>query len=207
MEEKKTNIVDKIEQMYNLKDESGKQKNKAFFSHLIRSYLPFKSVGVAQSEPAKEVGKKKPRVHCVFTHDKLMTVEAVIAANNTDSFKMNLDDFLRSFDAERGFFASPTPMSQLLNGKTLALQGKNTKTYMSQESYLAFVGWVMNKYLAGDKDIIWLLNQMTKNPFHPGIAVKKRKSKPKSYQSTGSKKSTLGDLDALQKLRDKFKDK
>ena len=206
MEEKKTSVVDKIDELYNLKDENGKQKNKAFFAHLIRSYMPFKSVSIAQNNPVKEVGKKKQRVHCVFTHKKLITVQAVLEGTKTDSFKRNLYEFLRSFDAEKGFFTSSTPMDQLLQGKVLALQGKGTKTYMSQESYLAFVGWVMNKYLAQDKDIVWLLNKMTNNPFHPGIAIKKRKKKPAVYQSPGSKKSTLGDMDIFKELKDKFKD-
>jgi hypothetical protein len=205
MEDKKTSIVDKIEELYNLKDENGKQKNKAFFAHLIRSYMPLKSVSVAEKEPIKEPEKKKQRVHCVFTHNKLITVQKAIEETKTDSFKRNVDEFLKSFDSERGFFTSTIPMGQLLKGRVLALQGKNTKTYMSQESYLAFVGWVMNKYLAQDKDIIWLLNKMTNNPFHPGIAIKKKKKKV-MHQSTGAKKSTFGDLEAFKKLKDKFKD-
>jgi len=206
MEEKTKSIVDKINELYNLKDEKGNQKNKAFFAHLIRSYLPLKSVSVAQKEPVKEPGKKKQRVHCVFTHNKLITVEAAIKETKTDSFKRNIDEFLMSFDAEKGLFTSPTTMEQLLQGRVLALQGKNTKTYMSQESYLAFVGWVMNKYLAKDKDIVWLLNKMTNNPFHPGIALKKKKKKAAAYQSTVAKKATLGDLDIFKQLKDKFKD-
>jgi len=202
MEEKKTNIFDKIETMYNIVDENGKQKNKAFFSHLIRSYLPSKSVNVALKKPES----KKIRVKCVFTNHPLITVEGVQKQMNSESFNRNLDEFLRSYDLEKGCFTSSTPMSQLLKGKTLALQGKDTKTYMSQESYLAFINWVMTKHLAGDKNIIWLLNQMTKNPFHPGIKVKRKINKPKTYSTGGNIKTTLGDLSALQALKNKFKE-
>lgn len=196
-------IFNQIEEMYNLVDENGKQKNKAFFSHLIKSYIPKNSVGVAMENPES----KKTRVKCVFTKKNLITVEGILKEVDSDAFRRNLDDFLLSFDREKGCFVSVAPMNQLLKDKVLALQGKETKTYMSQESYAAFINWVMTKYMSGDKNIIWILNGMTKNPFHPGVTFKK-KSKPqnKVFSSQGSKKSTFGDLSALQSLKDKFKD-
>lgn len=194
-------IFDKIEEKYNLKDENGKQKNKAFFSHLIRSYLPFKSVGVAMENPES----KKIRVKCVFTDKHLVTVEGILKEIKSDAFERNLQDFLKSFDVEKGCFVSVMPMKQLLKGRVLAIQGKDTKTYMSQESYATFINWVMTKYLAGDTHIKWLLNQMVKEKFHPGIKVSKKKRKPKMYSTPGSKQSTFGDLASLQQLKDKFK--
>jgi hypothetical protein len=194
-------IFKKIDEMYNLVDEDGKQKNKAFFSHLIRAYLPKNSVSVALVNPES----KKIKVKCVFTKKALITKEGVVKEMNSSAFERNLEDFLCSFDKDKGCFVSVTPMKQLLKGRVLALQGKDTKTYMSQESYATFINWVMTKYLSGDKNIIWLLNQMTKNPFHPGITVKKKRKPQKKSFSTGSKKSTLGDLSALQALKEKFK--
>jgi len=197
-------IFNKIEEMYNFVDENGKQKNKTFFSHLIKSYLPKNSVGVAMTNPES----KKVRVKCVFTKKSLITVEAVLKEVNSDAFKRNLDDFLLSFDKEKGCFVSVTPMEQLLKGKVLALQGTKTETYMSQEAYATFINWVMTKYISGDKNIVWILNGMTKNPFHPGITVKKKSKKPQSkvFSTPGSKSATFGDLPALQSLKDKFKD-
>lgn len=196
-------IFNKIEEMYNLVDEKGKQKNKAFFTHLIKSYIPRNSVTVAMKNPES----KKVRVRCVFTKKNLVTTEKVLEEINSEAFKRNFDDFLKSFDKEKGCFISVTPMKQLLKGRVLALQGKNTETFMSQESYATFVNWVMTKYMSGDKHIVWLLNGMTKNPFHPGITVKpKKKPQKKMYSTPGSRTATLGDLSALQKLRDKFKD-
>ena len=184
--ENNKDIFNKIEEMYNFKDEKGVQKNRAFFSHLIKSYLGKNSVSVAIEQPER----KKTRVKCVFTKKNLITVSGVLKETKSSAFKKNLDEFLHSFDIDKGCFTSVTPMSQLLKGKVLALQGKDTKTYMSQESYSAFINWVMTKYISGDKNIIWLLNQMTKNPFHPGITVKKKKSKPKQkdYSTPGLRK-------------------
>jgi len=201
MESSKT-IFDKIEEKYNLKDENGKQKNKAFFSHLIRSYLPLKSVSVAMDNPES----KKVRVKCVFTDKHLTTVEGVLKSSSSDALARNLQDFLKTFDSEKGCFVSVISMKQLLKGKVLALQGKDTKTYMSQESYATFLSWVMTKYIAGDKNIKWLLGEMRSEKLHPGITVKPKKNKPKMYSTKGSKQSTMGDLDALQALKDKFKD-
>jgi len=203
--ENNQDIFNKIEEMYNLKDEKGVQKNRAFFSHLIKAYLPKKSVSVAVENPES----KKIRVRCVFTKKNLVTVDGILKEMNSSAFERNLNDFLHSFDKDKGCFVSTTPMSQLLKGKVLALQGKETKTYMSQESYATFINWVMTKYLAGDKNIVWILNQMTKKPFHPGITVKK-KAKPtkkvNTFSTPGSKKTTLGDFAALQALKDKFKE-
>jgi len=198
--DKKT-IFESIDEMYNLKDENGKQKNKAFFSHLIRAYLPAKSVKIAQENPEN----KKVRVKCVFSKNNLITVEGVSKEMNSSAFKRNFDEYLHSFDADKGCFVSTTPMKQLLKGKVLALQGKDTQTYMSQESYATFVSWVMTKYLSGDSNIKWTLDKMSNNPFHPGITVKKKKKGPKMYSTKGSKNTTMGDLSALQELKNKFK--
>lgn len=188
-------IFDKIEEMYNLKDEDGKQKNKGFFTHLIKAYLPKKSVAVAVKEPES----KKVRVRCVFSQKNLITAEKLIAESQSDSFKKNLDTFIKSFDVDKGCFTSVTPMEQLLNGRTLALTGKDTKTFLSQEAYLAFINWVMTKFLEGDAHIKWLLNGMTNNPFS-----KPKKKKPQVYSTPGFKKSTMGDMSALQALKEKM---
>lgn len=196
-------IFNKIEEMYNLVDEKGKQKNKAFFSHLIKSYIPRNSVGIAMKNPES----KKVRVRCVFTKKNLITSEEVVKQLGSDAFNRNFEDFLKSFDKDKGCFVSVTPMKQLLKGRVLALQGKNTETYMSQESYATFINWVMTKYISGDKHVVWLLNKMTNNPFHPGITVKaKKRPEKKMYSTPGSRTATFGDLSALQALKDKFKD-
>jgi hypothetical protein len=200
-------IFAKIDEMYNLLDDKGAQKNKAFFSHLIKAYLPLKSVGVALVNPES----KKVRVRCVFTKKELITVEKAKSDASTDSLRNNIDDFVGTFDAEKGCFLSTTPMSQMFGGKVLAIQGKDTKTYMSQESYATFVNWVMTQYIGGDGHIKWLINQM-KGGLHPGIVVKKRKpisknsGKSKTYSTPGAKAATFGDLSALQALKDKFKE-
>lgn len=221
-------ILSKIEEMYNLKDADGKQKNKAFFSHLIRAYVPLGSVSVALKNPED----KKMRVRCVFTKKELVTIEQSHKDATVESLRNSISEFAATFDKTKCCFTSTTPMAQLLSGKILGLQGKDTKTFMSQESLGTFVNWVMLKYTEGDGHIKWLINQMAKDGFHPGITVKpskpsnykgnsdnksEGKSKDKSYpnkyktsqvySSPGSKKSTLGDLSALQNLKDKFKDK
>ena len=49
MEEKKTNIFDKIETMYNIVDENGKQKNKAFFYYA--GLVPLRQLQLAEILP------------------------------------------------------------------------------------------------------------------------------------------------------------
>jgi len=202
-------ILDKIDEMYNLLDENGNQKNKAFFSHLIRSYISLNSVGIALVNP----DDKKNRVRCAFTKKELITLENAKSEASTDALRKNIDDFVDSFDSEKGCFTSTTSMKQVFGGKVLALQGKDTKTYMSQESYATFINWVMTKYISGDGHVRWLVNQVMKDGLHPGISVKPKNPIEKkvksnvnfSYQT--NKKTTFGDLSALQSLKDKFKDK
>lgn len=195
----KTKLFDKIEEKYNELNEDGKRKNKAFFDHLIRAYLPKKSVSVAIKNP----DSKKIRVKCVFSGDNLITVDGVLKETQTEEFKNNLSVYLHSFDSSKGCFTSPAPIDKALKGRELALQGKDTKTYMSQDAYLEFVNWVMSKSLSGDKNITFILNKVTKNPFSKRGPLDKPNF-PKNY-SSGNKKTTFGDLESLQKLKEKFK--
>jgi len=202
-------IIDKIEEMYNLRDKDGKQKNKAFFSHLMKSYLPKNSVKVAMERPSD----KKVSVKCVFTKDRLTTVDKAVDNAPTETFKKTMNDFVETFDVDKACFTSATPMGQIFGNKKVALQGSDTKTYMCQEAYLAFLKWVMNSYKQGgsegkgDGHIKWVVNGMAKKGLHPLINVKpKRKKKKQKAYSTDNKTSTLGDLSALQDLKNKLKD-
>lgn len=195
-------ILDKIDEMYNLVDSEGKQKNKQFFSHLIRAYIPHNNVSVAMKDPES----KKFRVKCVFTNKPLVTVNGIKKSMKSDAFDKNIDAFVKTFDKDKVCFMSPTSMDQLLKGKTLGLQGKKTETFMSQESFAAFVNWVNDKYLAGDPHIKWILGKMSNTRLYPGVKTstkKKKVNKPKVY-STGNKIATFGDLSQLQALKEKL---
>lgn len=192
-------ILDKIDEMYNLVDENGKKKNKAFFSHLVKSYVPYSKVKIAFDRP-------KSKAKCVFTKKELLTVPDVMELMETDKFKESVLDYLSSFDKEKCRFTSPTPMSQITGGKPLAITGTATETFMTQESYAAFLSWLSTKYLTGDGHIKWLMNQITDNPFarNPNRGHLD-KPKMKTTYSTDNKKSTLGDLSVLQNLKNKLK--
>jgi hypothetical protein len=198
-------IFNKIEQLYNLKDEAGKQKNKTFFSHLIKAYLPLNSVKVAVDKPKRKDNKAR----CVFSKKELVTLQQAKSSSDTESMRIKMDEFAKSFDSEKGCFTSSTPMNQLFNGKILGIQGSGTETYMSQESFATFVIWIMAKIVEGDKHIKWTLSQMKGVKFHPGIVISdkkpEKKQKPVHAYSTGTSTTTLGDLSALQNLRDKLK--
>lgn len=197
-------IFNKIEALYNLTDESGKQKNKTFFSHLIKAYLPVNNLTVAVAKPKRKDKKAK----CVFTKKELVTLDQAKSGVDIEAMRVKMDEFAKSFDSEKGCFTSSTPMKQLFNGNVLAIQGKDTETYMSQESFATFITWVMAKIAEGDKHIKWTISQMKGTKFHPGIIISdkkpEKKQKPVHAYSTGSSTTTLGDLSELQKLRDKL---
>ena len=197
-------IFDKIDQMYNRLDDNGKQKNKAFFTHLVKSYFPASKVKIAFDRPIDSV-----KVECVFTKNKLLTVPDVMELINTTSFKDSVMDYLSSFDKVKCQFTSPTPMSQITGGKPLAITGTATETFMTQESYAAFFSWLSTKYLTGDGHIKWLMNQVADNPFAKSAprGPLDKPAKMKTSYSTDSKKSTLGDLSVLQELKNKLKNK
>lgn len=206
VEENKLSIYERIDRMYNLVDENGNAKSKNFIHHLIRSYIPKNSVSVA-------IDKPKPKARCVFTRNKLISVSEAKASADTDAFRKNIDEFVSSFDKEKVCFNSTTPMKQVLKGKTMAIHGTETKTYMSQESFIEFTKWVMDQYIGGNSHIKWMLNQMVKKEgLHPNIKVTKRKNKNNRgnqqnkivHSTDDNKKSTLGDLSALQSLKDKL---
>lgn len=192
-------IFNKIDEMYNLVDDKGNQKNKAFFAHLIKAYIPTSKVKIAFNRPESN------KARCVFTKKDLLTVPDVMELMETDKFKESVLDYLSSFNKDKCQFTSPTPMAQITGGKPLAITGTSTKTFMTQESYAAFLSWLSTKYLTGNGHIKWLMNQITDNPFANKGPLDKPKVKT-SY-STGNKKSTLGDFSVLQELKNKLKKK
>ena len=101
-------------------------------------------------------------------------------------------------------------LMNLKKGKDIAIQGTNTDTFMSLETYKVFYDWVITKFLSGDKQISWLMGNIDKTQFSGSIkginnptrqkAVNKRDKKDMGNRATYS----LGDISALQELKNKM---
>jgi hypothetical protein len=159
------------------------QKTKNFLGHLIKSYYPYKNVDKVWDKP-------KDKIKCVITKEELVSVQEIKDGMQTEEFKTNLMESLKTmFDENRD---KTTPIQKLLDGKILGFTGKDTTTYMSLQACEEFHAWILTKVLNGDKEVIWYTNSGNKKP------------KPKEEPKTSSA-FTLGELDSFKKLYEKFK--
>jgi hypothetical protein len=100
-----------------------------------------------------------------------------------------------------------------MKGKHIAIQGEKTDTFMSLECYLVFYDWVITKFLKGDKHISWLMGNVSRSKFtksgrsinDEGVqkAIRRQDKKDMGNRATYS----LGDLSALQELKNKMEKK
>lgn len=189
-------ILKKIDDAYNEKNENGKFKNRMFFKHLIKAYMPKGNVSVAVKTPEDT----KVKVRCVFSRKKLSTQEDILREIGSEEFKDSFERYIKSFDRETGAFTEERPMDGVMKGKVMAVNGKDTKTYMSEQSYFAFVDWVNTNFLKNEPLVVITMNEIN------GVKPKKKNNKPKNSPKKNLKKSTtsLGEFDALRDLKNRL---
>lgn len=174
-------------------------KTKNFINHLVRSYIPATKIEKVLEAP-------KGDFKCVITKEPLISVQGIFEGMNTEDFKNDFMDHLKSMFAEERV---ETPMSKLLGEKKLAFTGKDTTTFMSYTAAQEFYNWVITKSLKGDKHINWLLGSVNRNTFMKRAAsiddqdVQKKVAKQK--KTSGASTYSLGEAsDILSKLKAKM---
>lgn len=177
-------------------------KSRNFINHLVRSYLP-----VSKADKVWE--KPKGKFRCVLTNAPLISVEEALQGVNSEEFRTNFMEHLKSWASEENRVESP--MKKMLKGRVLGFTGEKTDTYMSQEGFHAFYDWVVTKMLKGDKHINWLLNSMEREAFLDRAEAvadddDTKKAVERLKKSTGNGRATmaLGDLGVLQQLKEKM---
>lgn len=178
-------------------------KAKNFVNHLVRSYMPISNV-------TKVMDKQTGEFKCVLSKDALLSVEDILIGIHTEQFKTDLMTHLKSMFDDKA--DKTTPMAKLIGDKKLGVTGVNTNTFMSYPAFEAFYDWVITKSLKGDKHINWLLGSIRRNSFIDRAEkiqdgdVQEKVQKFRKQENKGRATYALGDLEALQKLKEKFKD-
>jgi hypothetical protein len=166
------------------------KKARGFLNHLIKSYVPHNKVEKVFVTP-------KGKFNCVLTNKKLISVNHILNGVKEESFKNDFFEYLHNMlkpEAE----AVP-PVQKLIGKREMGVQGKDTDTFMSVKVYVHFYDWVMSKYLSGDKHINWLLRGVN------GLKSNNQSKVSKKSDNMGGRATyTLGDLEALQKLKAKM---
>lgn len=181
----KENIIKQLDDLLANKNSRG------FLNHLVKAYLPVNNVD-------KVFIKPKGSFKCSLSKSSLISVNEVLEGMQTDEYKDNFMKYLHNMMNPE--VEVETPVSTLLGGRMLAVQGTKTDTFMALPIYHIFQEWIINKTLTGDKHINWLMR--SNSPFEKKKG-KKFKKEPvvKEVRATYS----LGDLSELQKLKEKLK--
>jgi protein-arginine kinase activator protein McsA len=190
----KEGILKTIEDLYNNK------KARNFFNHLVRAYFPNEKV-----EPV--FVKPKGDFKCVLCNDALSSVNQVLDGFEDSSMKDNLFGYIHNMlndDIE-----IDEKLKELIGSKVIAIQGEKTNTFMCASAYKIFESWLTGKLNSGDKHIGWLLKDFKKNKPNKkrNMDTKKETPKPKKENYGGRATFALGDLDSLQKIKDKLDNK
>jgi len=143
---KEKEIWDKLDSLYSNK------KSKGFVEHLIKSYIIPENNSIIQENIL--LGKFR----CGLSNLSLISLDEVYFEIKDDSNKTNqMIDFVNNiFDEE----PLPLPKLKIFNRKSLAIEGNKTDTVLRYETYLVLCKWVSDKFINGDKNIIYILNRL-----------------------------------------------
>ena len=118
------------------------EKSRGFFNHLVKAYFPVTNVD-------KIFIKPNGVFKCSLTSMKLISVNEVL---NTMVSKEYQDEFMKYLHTMlNSDVAVETPITKMLEGKVLGVQGSKTDTVMGLNTYHVFQEWIANKILHNDK--------------------------------------------------------
>lgn len=181
-------------------------KSKNFVNHLIRAYLP-----INKPQKVWEFEDKKPHKCNVCGHD-LIDVGTVMGKMMTSEeykkdFMKPILDSIKGKETKR----EDHPMiKHITHGAILAWQGEKTTTYLCQECIGDLLGLVQNGILWGDKNLIWITNQMRRDQVFthfkesPKLDDQEKAEVKEIEKKADKKKMTFGDLEVLQQLKAKL---
>jgi hypothetical protein len=130
-------IYNKIENMYD------DEKSKKFIIHLIYSYCPVEKV--------EKVWHPVKGMKCCITGQSLMSVDETLGLMHDDAYMQEYMENLK-----RSIAGEPMVNTALLNytkGRILGFTGKDTKTFMCEQSVQQFYNFISTRMIKGDRTI------------------------------------------------------
>jgi hypothetical protein len=178
------------------------EKTKSFFNHILRAYFPLDKVD-------KVFFKPKDTIRCVITSEVLIPLNDVVSDINDDELKDKLFDYIKHmFDFN---FEPDQQIKDLIESKSIPLQGSDTTTYISLNTYRVMYDWVEDKKNKNDKHINWVFKNYGKK--HPKKQNKKMENNKKDNNTNSAPKKdgtvksatySLGELGVLKELKKKM---
>ena len=189
---KRIKLHEKLDEMYK------NEKSRKFVYHLIRAYFPLTNVEKVWVGP-------KRNFSCALTSDRLIGANDVLLAAKGDEHEGAIKDYLIN-DFTDSSVTTNTPSK--FGGNKLGLTGNETSTYLSYHTFVGLYEWVIQKISEGDRFFIEFVKEIDSEGMAKSAlsmvgdeGLKSRLSALKVHFDN-SKKTTLGDLESLQKLRD-----
>lgn len=183
-------------------------KSKNFVNHLIRAYLPIdKSSKVWEFEDKKENGHK-----CNVCGHDLIDLSTIMVRMQTSEGFMNdtIRDLRLRVNGESIAREDNAMYKHITHGAIMAWTGEKTTTHLCLGCIEDLLHMVENGILCGDKNLIWIINQMRRDTVFsafkesPAFNDEEKKKIDDIKKQADKKKMTFADLDVLQQLKAKM---
>jgi hypothetical protein len=181
-------------------------KSKNFVNHLIRAYLP-----ISKPQKVWEFEDKKPHKCNVCNHDLIDLGTVLGRMQASDEFmKDSIDQMRRGIEGEEIPREEHAVIKHLTHGAIMAWQGEKTTTFLCADCIKALLDMVTTGILMGDKNIIWLTNQMRRDQVFthfkesPKLNDTEKEEVKEIQKHADKKKMTFADLGVLQQLKEKL---
>jgi hypothetical protein len=181
-------------------------KSKNFVNHLIRAYVPI-------NKPTKvwEFEDKKSHKCNVCSHE-LIDLGTVLGRIQTSKeyAKDFVDNLRKQISGEEVKREDNPIIKHITHGAILAWQGEKTTTFLCADCIKNLLEMVTTALLLGDKNIIWITNQMRRNQVFthfkesPSLDDKEKEEVKEIQKHADKKKMTFADLGVLQGLKERL---
>jgi hypothetical protein len=183
-------------------------KSKGFVNHLIQAYLP-----VYKPQKVWEFEDKKPHKCNVCSHQliDLGTVIGRMQSAGDEFMHDSIEQMRKGIEGETIPREEHAIIKHITHGAIQAWQGQKTSTYLCLDCIRELLDLVTMELLHGDKNISYQVNKNRRSEVfthfieNPNLGAKD-KEEVKEMQKRVEKKhtATFGDLEVLQKLKEKM---
>lgn len=193
----------KIEQLYE------NEKARGFVNHLIHAYLPVNKI-----TKVWEFEKNKPHKCSICGHE-LIDIETVFerVQKSKDFASEFVDQIRKDIEGKPTKFEDRFMVKHVTHGAVMAWTGEKTDTMVCQSCVQELLNMVQMGLLMGDKNITYQVNKMQRSqmfgsfissPSLNSDEIKVVEKIEKKIENNPQHKATFGDLEILQKLKEKM---
>jgi len=139
------NTIKKLDEIY------ANEKAKGFLTHLLKAYFPVSKVKLVLTKP------RNVEFRCCLTKKPLAAVDDILSSLSSIE---QYNDANALLDLRFNEADLNSTIGQLLKEKGVCVQGNNTETYMSLETYQGLYTWVSRELFKGNMFVNKLLGKV-----------------------------------------------